>query len=260
MQPNVADLLQTACAASLEAGEAIMQVYASGDFTPTYKADNSPVTVADQAAHDIIIKHLLPTGISILSEEGKHAHYISRRDWEWFWLVDPMDGTKEFVKRSGEFSVNIALMHRSIPVAGVVYAPVPDILYFAGPESEAKKTEKGKTSSLEKLSEKNSLDRILRKQEVTAIVSKSHKNAETLEFLKQFKNVQPTTMGSSLKFMLLAENKADIYPRFAPTMEWDTAAAHAVLRALGRGIYHTDLQTELTYNKEDLLNPFFVAF
>lgn len=258
-EENIPQLLQTARTAALEAGKAILDVYSSGEFSQTMKADNSPLTLADQAAHDIIIKQLLPTKLSILSEEGTHAHYIERKGWEWYWLIDPLDGTKEFVKRNGEFTVNIALMQRDTPVAGVIYAPVTDALYFGSRETGAQKVESGATTHLHPLPQSTTIDTLKQKPLITVIASRSHLTQETLEFTKQFREVQFTTMGSSLKFMLLAESKADIYPRYAPTMEWDTAAAHAILRALNRGIYQTDLQSELVYNKEYLLNPSFIA-
>ncbi|MEJ8800780.1 3'(2'),5'-bisphosphate nucleotidase CysQ [Pontibacter sp. H249] len=256
----IGQLLEIARFAAIHAGKAIMEVYLSGNFNKTIKADNSPLTLADKAAHEVIINHLHHTNLPILSEEGFHADYTSRKNWEWYWMVDPLDGTKEFLKRNGEFTVNIALMRKTTPVAGVIYAPVLDTLYFGAAGTGVFKEENGKTRSLEPLKLSIKIEALLLRPEVTVIASRSHLTPETIKFTEQFRKVEFTTMGSSLKFMLLAENKADIYPRYAPTMEWDSAAAHAILRALNRGVYHTDLQSELVYNKEDLLNPSFIAF
>ncbi|WP_299823797.1 3'(2'),5'-bisphosphate nucleotidase CysQ [uncultured Pontibacter sp.] len=255
----IGQLLEIASAAALDAGKAIMKVYLSGDFSQTLKTDNSPLTAADKAAHQVITNHLQRTKLPILSEEGLQADYTLRKDWGWYWLVDPLDGTKEFLKRNGEFTVNIALMQKNTPVAGVIYAPVSDSLYFGGTGANVYKSEKKEVTPLQPLAQELTMEKLLLQPEVTVIASRSHLTPETLKFTAQFNKVQFTAMGSSLKFMLLAENKADIYPRYAPTMEWDTAAAHAILRALGRNIYTTNLQSELVYNKPDLLNPSFIA-
>ncbi|WP_018478833.1 3'(2'),5'-bisphosphate nucleotidase CysQ [Pontibacter roseus] len=254
------DLLKTARTAALEAGASILEVYQSGDMGESLKADASPLTRADQAAHDIITRHLLVTGFPILSEEGSHLPYAERKNWEWYWLVDPLDGTKEFLKRNGEFTVNIALMHHAIPVAGVIYVPVQETLYWGSKETGAWKEMKGETTQLQPLPEKATLEKLLQTPGLTVVASRTHLTAETELFIQQFKDTQLSTMGSSLKFMLLAEGIADLYPRFAPTAEWDTAAAHAILRAVNRGIYQTNLKSELVYNKADLLNPSFIAF
>lgn len=252
-------LLETAIAAALEAGKAILEVYDSGEFGATQKADTSPLTLADEAAHQVITQHLLTTSLPILSEEGNHGSFESRKNWQKYWLVDPLDGTKEFLKRNGEFTVNIALMQQNLPIGGVVYAPVLNTLYYGSKETGTYKKEREKRSRLEPLSDKASLESLLERSEVKVIASRSHLTTETENFVRQFQKTHFVAMGSSLKFMLLAEGKADIYPRFAPTMEWDTAAAHAILKSLNRGIYQEDLETELQYNKPDLLNPSFVA-
>ncbi|MHC2990405.1 3'-5'-bisphosphate nucleotidase [Pontibacter sp. HJ8] len=255
----IQELLQTARTAALEAGAAILQVYTTGDFGETVKTDASPLTRADQAAHRVILQHLAGTSLPVLSEEGIHESYEKRKDWDWYWLIDPLDGTKEFLKRNGEFTVNIALMHQAIPVGGVVYAPVPDVLYYGSQQTGVYKEAQGIQTRLQPLGHKVSLASLLQKPEVVVIASRTHMSPETEAFIRQFRQVQLTSMGSSLKFMLLAENKADVYPRFAPTAEWDTAAAHAILRALGKGVFQADLESELVYNKADLLNPSFVA-
>jgi 3'(2'), 5'-bisphosphate nucleotidase len=253
-------LLELAKNAALHAGKAIMKVYTSEDFGVDLKSDQSPLTLADKAAHDIIVSALEETGLPVLSEEGSQIAYHDRKNWEWFWLVDPLDGTKEFIKRNGEFTVNIALMHKSVPVAGVIYAPSLDVLYYGSKETGVYKVENGKQELIPSITEKMSLPQLQKKEQITVVASKSHLNEETKAFINQFQNTDLSSMGSSLKLMLLAEGNADIYPRLAPTMEWDTAAGHAILRSLNRNVYQTDLETELSYNKENLLNPSFVAF
>lgn len=260
VKANILQLLNIAREAALEAGEAIMEVYLSGNFEASVKADDSPLTLADKAAHQVISKRLIPTGLPLLSEEGKQARFETRKDWDLYWLVDPLDGTKEFLKRNGEFTVNIALMKRDTPIGGVIYAPTLDTLYYGSKETGIFKEEKDDTEELKPLSERTTIAALLQKPEVRVIASRSHLTPETMEFTRQFANVDFVSMGSSLKMMLLAENKADIYPRFAPTMEWDTAAAHAILLALGKNIYKIDLKSELVYNKPDLLNPSFISF
>jgi len=257
---DVSRLLEVAKKAALQAGEAIMEVYTSGNFGVELKGDNLPLTLADKAAHAIIVSHLQSTGFPVLSEEGSTIPFEERKNWNYFWMVDPLDGTKEFIKRSGEFTVNIALIHNSIPVAGVIYAPVPEILYYGSSETGVYKTEKGKQIRLTFLPQKIAFEELHKKEQVTVVASVSHLNNETVTFINQFKNTRSTSMGSSFKLMLVAEGAADIYPRLAPTMEWDTAAGDALLRSLNKGTYTTDLVTPLTYNKETLLNPSFVAY
>ncbi|MDQ6762226.1 MAG: 3'(2'),5'-bisphosphate nucleotidase CysQ, partial [Bacteroidota bacterium] len=242
---NITALTELAKEAALEAGKAILAVYASGDFGIEMKSDQSPLTLADKAAQLIISSHLEKTGLPVLSEEGSNIIYEERKNWDYFWLVDPLDGTKEFVKRTGEFTVNIALMRSGAPVAGVVYAPSIDVLYYGSRENGVYKIDRGKKSQLSFVTEKRTIEQLLQKEHVTIVASKSHMNDETKNFIGQFRNPELSSMGSSLKLMLLAEGSADIYPRLGPTMEWDTAAADALLRSLNFGVYQTDLQTEL---------------
>jgi 3'(2'), 5'-bisphosphate nucleotidase len=257
---DITDLLKIAQRAALLAGKAILEVYASGDFGVEMKSDRSPLTLADKTAHAIIASQLEATGLPILSEEGSSVRYEDRKSWDFFWLIDPLDGTKEFIKRSGEFTVNIALVHSNIPVAGVIYAPVIDILYFGSKETGVYKIEKGMEVQLSLVLKKRTLKELQQKEQIMIVASKSHMNEETSAFINQFHNANLLSIGSSLKLMLLAEGVADIYPRLAPTMEWDIAAGHALLRSLNLGVYQTDLETELLYNKEELLNPSFIAF
>ncbi len=236
-----------------------MEIYRSGDFGVDIKEDQSPLTLADKAAHNVIVNYLEGTGLPILSEEGSKIPFGERKNWTYFWMVDPLDGTKEFIKRNGEFTVNIALIRFNVPVAGVIYAPCQDLLYEGAMETGVYKTEKNIRSELSPAVKRIQLEDLLAQEQVTVVASKSHLNEATTQFINQFPNVQLTSMGSSFKLMLLAEGKADIYPRMAPTMEWDIAAGHAILRALHKGVYQTDLQSELLYNKEILLNPSFIA-
>lgn len=238
--------------ASRDAGSAIMEVYNSENFNVELKGDESPLTRADTAAHQAIVKHLEKTGLPILSEEGRDIPFEERENWEYFWMVDPLDGTKEFIKKNGEFTVNIALIYKKAPVLGVVYAPVLDKLYVGGKDLDAFLVEgNGKEQLLKRLPNDSGTTRI--------VASRSHLNEDTQNFIDQFEKAETVSMGSSLKFMLIAESKADIYPRFAPTMEWDTAAAHAVLRGLDVEVINNEDQKPLRYNKENLLNPYFLV-
>lgn len=257
---DIKQLLEIARRAALDAGKAILEVYTSGDFGVEMKSDHSPLTLADKAAHRVISSYLEETSLPILSEEGSNIDYEDRKDWEYFWLVDPLDGTKEFVKRNGEFTVNIALVKRDTPVAGVIYAPCIEALYYGSFDTGVYKIDKGIEVQLTFIPEKITIDELRQKKDITVVASKSHLNEETKTFIDQFHNPNLCSMGSSLKLMLVAEGAADIYPRLAPTMEWDTAAGHALLRSLNMSVYQTDLKAELIYNKKNLLNPSFIAF
>jgi len=253
-------LVEISSHAALEAGRAIMEVYRSGNFSTSIKIDNSPLTIADKSAHTIISGYLNKTNLPVLSEEGKNIDFNKRKDWEYFWLIDPLDGTKEFINKNGEFTVNIALVHQGTPTAGIIYAPFMDTLYYGSKETGVFKNEKGKLIQFSPLLERRQFDELLQSKQLSVVASRSHMSPDTRSFIDRLNNVKLTSMGSSLKFMLLLENKADIYPRLGTTMEWDTAAAHAILNASNRGVYHTDMKSEITYNKRDLKNPFFIAF
>jgi 3'(2'), 5'-bisphosphate nucleotidase len=252
-------LLGIAENAALEAGKAIMEVYRSGEFEVKMKKGGSPVTRADRNAHDILTKHLGKTNLPVLSEEGADIEFAKRRSWDYFWLIDPLDGTEEFIDRKDEFTVNIGLVKRGIPVGGVIYMPCTDAMYAGSPETGAYKKKKGKLTSFLPRAERIRLENLLKRGQITVAVSRSHFSAETKDFTGRFKNVTLRPAGSSLKFMMLLENRADIYPRFGTTMEWDTAAAHAILNASNRGVYQQDMSAELRYNKPDLRNPYFIA-
>jgi 3'(2'), 5'-bisphosphate nucleotidase len=247
-------LLQTAIKAAEAACKDILEVYNSGDFQSEAKGDNSPLTLADKKAHNTISKILKSTNLPILSEEGKTILYDERKNWEYFWMVDPLDGTKEFIKRNGEFTVNIALIYKSTPVLGVVSVPVTGETYFAAAGKGAF-IRKGDTEL--KLPIHHPVD--LSKSGLRVVASRSHMNDETQSFINQLKEPSLVSKGSSLKFMLLAEGNADVYPRYAPTMEWDTAAAHAIVNEVGARVLQFGKKEELRYNKEDLLNPYFLV-
>jgi len=241
-----------------KAGDRIMQIYQQ-DFKIEFKNDNSPLTKADIRSNEIITESLkdLFLEIPILSEENGEVPYNNRKNWEYFWLIDPLDGTKEFVKKNGEFTVNMALIHKDTPVLGVIYAPVLGILYYAQKEKGVFKQEKNKRPR--RLPIYNHIHNDILK----VIVSKSHYNQETINFVNnlknQYKKIEFINIGSSLKFCLIAEGKADIYPRLAPTMEWDTAAGQAIIEQAGGEILEFKAQTPLKYNKQNLLNPYFIT-
>jgi 3'(2'), 5'-bisphosphate nucleotidase len=250
--------------AAIEAGKKILDVY-QRDFVVETKADNSPLTEADQQAHNTIKSILQQTGIPILSEEGKQMLYEERKQWNEFWLVDPLDGTKEFIKKNGEFTVNIALIKNGTPVLGVVYVPVTGVVYAASEETGSFSF--NAKNNGEAISEmRNSavpLPLATQSETYTIVASRSHSTAETEAFIEERKkvhgNVNLISAGSSLKLCLVAEGKAQVYPRLAPTMEWDTAAGHAIAKFAGCKVYNYESNDELKYNKENLLNPWFVV-
>ncbi len=233
-------------------GAAIMRVYAEGDLDITQKADESPLTRADRAAHTAIADLLQPLGLPLLSEEGRSVPFAERAAWDTFWLIDPLDGTKEFIKRNGEFTVNIALIRAGRPVAGVVYVPVTQRLYYGSREGGAFRVEADGTATALRCARTDLQARGLR-----VVASRSHLNDDTRAFIEKLDNPELISMGSSLKFLLVAEGKAEVYPRFAPTMEWDTAAAQAIVEAAGGRVCAYPADTPLRYNKENLLNPAF---
>ncbi|HEU5289051.1 MAG TPA: 3'(2'),5'-bisphosphate nucleotidase CysQ [Cyclobacteriaceae bacterium] len=247
-------LLDLALQASQAASQEILSVYNSNDFQTELKGDNSPLTLADKKAHQAIVQILQSSNLPILSEEGKSIPYEERKNWSTFWMVDPLDGTKEFIKRNGEFTVNIALIQNNKPLMGVVSVPVTGEIYYGGEGLGAFLQLNGKTTELPP---RKTID--LNRSGLRIVASRSHMNDDTQQFIDSLKNPSLVSSGSSLKFMLLVSDKADVYPRFAPTMEWDTAAAHAVVNAVGLKVFQHNSPTELMYNKEDLLNPFFLC-
>lgn len=269
--------------ASIEAGNAILEVYHS-DFAVEKKADNTPLTLADKRSHEIIISYLAQFDIPILSEEGKDVPYEERKSWDRLWIVDPLDGTKEFVNRNGEFTVNIALAEKGKPVLGVIFVPEKHTLYFAAQDLGTYKAQKSEVVALLGEEQRGSkslplLDSIigcstrLRKRAMpgwkpantplTIVGSRSHPTAELHGFVeekrRQYGNIEFVSAGSSLKFCLIAEGRADIYPRLGPTMEWDTAAGQVIAEKAGAKVLRYDDGKPLVYNKENLLNPWFVV-
>lgn len=246
-----------------KAGKAILDIYESGDFGIEMKSDNSPLTLADKAAHDIIMEVLNQTEYPILSEEGIATPYGQRKHWNKFWLVDPLDGTKEFIKKNGEFTINVAFIERGRARSGFVYAPVLGDFYLGINEQIAFKF---KLTAGEQIKELPASAKVLKakqaEEEVIVVGSRSHFNEETENYINQlrtaYKKVDFISKGSSLKLVMIAEGSAHIYPRFGPTMEWDTAAAHAIVSAAG-AMVKTPEGKELLYNKEDLLNPYFIV-
>lgn len=249
------ELIKLAVTAAEKASNGIMEIYNSGIFDTELKGDNSPLTLADKKSHNIIIEELKQTGLPVLSEEGKNIPFEERKNWEKFWLIDPLDGTKEFIKRNGEFTVNIALIENGKPIWGVVSAPVLGKTYFMDEMNNVQlKTNSGETTLIKKTKEFNP-DR----KGNRVVASRSHIDPKTQKFLDELPEPEIVSMGSSLKFMMLAEGLADVYPRFAPTSEWDTAAAHAILNALNYKVYQEDSDSELMYNKESILNTGFIC-
>jgi 3'(2'), 5'-bisphosphate nucleotidase len=259
-------LIDIAIAGALEGGAEILEVYSS-EIAVEMKEDRSPLTLADQRAHLAIMKHLEATELPILSEEGKAMDYAERKDWKRFWMVDPLDGTKEFIKRNGEFTVNIALIEEGVPIAGVIYVPVREELYVGIQSDGAWKLESVRPTdsvSLDQLKTKGHTLPVSQDGRPYRVVgSRSHMSPETEEFINDLKakhdEVDIVSMGSSLKICLVAEGVADVYPRFAPTMEWDTAAGHGI--ALGAGCEVMDHTTgaPMRYNKTNLLNNWFIV-
>jgi 3'(2'), 5'-bisphosphate nucleotidase len=279
------DHLLTALLASREAGLAILDVYKE-EFDVSYKEDRSPLTLADQRSHDIIVDHLTDSSeisLPILSEEGKDIPFEQRRAWEYFWLIDPLDGTKEFIKRNGEFTVNIALIYQHRPVLGVIYAPVNNILYFASEGFGAYRLKNdnaferldGRASEIERDSV---LKEILKQSDrlpyydtpldahdtkIVIVGSRSHPSKDFEAFVKTMKNqhekVDVISSGSSLKLCLVAEGRADIYPRLGPTMEWDTAAGQAIVEQANGSVLNYETGEPLQYNKKNLLNSWFIV-
>ena len=256
-------LLIAAVKAALAAGTEILMVYDT-NFDVEQKKDDSPLTQADKNANEVINEYLKSTEIPIISEENRQLDYAERKDWSRCWIVDPLDGTKEFIKRNGEFTVNIALVENGNPVLGVIYVPVSKELYFTSAD--------GKTSKKIIISSENDpVEEILKnakeikpsKASVVKIVgSRSHLNEETKNFIAEIakqNEVEIVSKGSSLKFCLVAEGLAQLYPRFAPTMEWDTAAGHAICNAVGVSVIDQTTEKNMQYNKPNLLNNYFLV-
>ena len=258
------NLLQLSIQAALAGGKAIMEIYKTDDFGIDMKSDNSPLTKADLAANNAIMEILKSTNIPVLSEEGRAIPYDERKNWSQLWIVDPLDGTKEFIKRNGEFTVNIALIENQIPVLGVVFTPVLNELFFSTKEGGAFKVNTEKISNVaEMIQAASQLPLSSNRTEFTIVASRSHMSPETESFIQEQEathgGVQLISKGSSLKLCMVAEGLADCYPRFAPTMEWDTAAGQAICMHSGADVVDQKTGATMLYNREDLLNNWFVV-
>lgn len=274
------EIFNRAINAALVAGQKIMEIYTTDDFDITKKQDLSPLTKADRAAHEIIVSLIKEDNIPILSEEGKAIPFTNRADWYEFWLVDPLDGTKEFIKRNDEFTVNIALIRKGSPAFGVVFAPALKDLYIGIPGKGSWLIKHPKaTNDFDTLCNKGSLLKSNQTEQSHArsyrvVASRSHLNKETENYLDalrtKYGEVEIVSKGSSLKLCMVASGEADEYPRLGPTMEWDVGAAHAVVTGAGKKVIqlnsintgdkvYWERMQELKYNKENLLNPYFLV-
>ena len=259
------ELLELCNRAALFAGKAILEIYNS-DFAVEQKEDKSPLTEADKQAHLAIADILSTTDFPVLSEEGRDIPYEERKNWEYFWMVDPLDGTKEFVKRNGEFTVNIALIHQQQSIMGVIYVPVKDELYFGSQGIGSFKvndfSEKLGQAMENFMGSENKLPQRMDRK-YTIVGSRSHMSSETEKFIELKRQEQGEidmiSVGSSLKLCMVAEGKADDYPRFAPTMEWDTAAGQAIVEAMGGKVIDWNTKLSMKYNRENLLNNWFLV-
>ena len=268
---NISQYIPVFIKTAANAGKEILRIYNEDDFGVRLKSDDSPLTRADVASHGVIKKALnnkFPS-LPLLSEEGKDIPFEERRKWQMFVCIDPLDGTKEFIKRNGEFTINIALIHDHRPVIGVIYVPVKDTLYLGGTDIGSFRI----CGFYNLYSELNSwpfshnhmvsLPSANRNRAFTIVGSRSHMNEETQNYINElqrnYRKIEMISAGSSLKFCLVAEGSADVYPRFAPTMEWDTAAGQAILEGAGGSVHYTDSELPLEYNKPNLINPSFIA-
>jgi 3'(2'), 5'-bisphosphate nucleotidase len=258
-------LLHTAIIAALKAGKAILEIYHTGEFDIEMKGDNSPLTRADTASHNVIMSYLEPTDIPVLSEEGGDIPYQERKAWKQLWIVDPIDGTKEFIKRNGEFTVNIALIEDQKPIIGVIFMPVTGELYFSSKELGAFKVAVDlEDYNLDALLSKGNILPLQREDNTfTIVASRSHMSAETREYIQQMRDlhgeVKLISKGSSLKLCMVAEGTANCYPRFAPTMEWDTAAGQAICEHAGFEVIDWGTKENMLYNRKELLNNWFLV-
>jgi 3'(2'), 5'-bisphosphate nucleotidase len=254
MNVNATEMLAVVTEAERKAGASILTVYRS-PVSVEQKADRSPVTAADRLSHELVTAALKRNyAFPVLSEEGKSIEYDERRRWETFWLVDPLDGTKEFINGNGEFTVNVALISGGVPVLGAIYVPVKDLLYYAVKGGGAYKVEKELTVRLPLRTERKGF---------TVVGSRSHASPEFEEYVRTLRtrheDLDFATAGSSLKFCLVAEGAADLYPRLGTTMEWDTAAGQLIVEEAGGSVVEAGSCRPLQYNKADLRNPHFVA-
>ncbi|MDR2423277.1 MAG: 3'(2'),5'-bisphosphate nucleotidase CysQ [Prevotellaceae bacterium] len=262
------NLFQSAFRAATAAGKRILEIYESDDFQVSMKSDNSPLSLADRDAHNIIKRHLQNSCIPILSEEGRDLQFEERQSWDVLWIVDPLDGTRQFIQKREEFTVNIALITGGSPWFGLIYAPALGDMYFGVKDIGSFKIKMDETlPSLPfgKIVEKSEKlpSPVKNEEKYTILVSYNHLNEKTMEYIAELGKIHPEIevrkIGSSLKMCLLAAGTGDVYVRHTDTYEWDTAAAQAILEGAGWSIYSLDADKPLTYNKESLLNPYFVC-
>ena len=247
-----------------KAGKVIIEKYDNKDLNIKLKGDKSPVTDADIASNKVITKALSNTGIPILSEESEIQNFQIRKNWKRYWLIDPLDGTKEFINRNGDFTINIALIEDNIPTLGVVSIPVSGIIYIGGKSLGYSKTINGNKETILKKNSKTSIKDVFKSDTLRVVASRFYQNPKLDLFLEKFNSFELLRMGSSLKFMSIVSQNADLYPRFSPCMEWDTAASDAILRELGYQIRlisdSFEIGDMLAYNKKSLHNPAFIAY
>lgn len=268
-KPELHNLLSTAISAAVRAGYKIMEVYNSDDFQVNLKSDRTPLTLADRLAHEEIKNSLTKTFIPVLSEEGRNILYEERKGWDYFWVVDPLDGTKEFIKRNGEFTVNIALVYEKYPIAGIVFVPVTGKLYYSINSEGAymvtsllsKDDFEISYEDIQAISQKLPLPS--NRDSIVVVESRSHSTPETIQYInslsERYSNIELLPIGSSLKMCMIAEGKADLYPRLSLSSEWDTAAGQAIVEGAGFKVITYETGERLSYNKEDLVNPWFVV-
>ena len=239
-----------------EAGDIILNIY-NTDFDVDYKDDESPLTIADERANDLLVKRIAEKypDTNFITEETKDAPFSERKNWNYTWIIDPLDGTKEFVKKNGEFTVNIALANKSEIIFGMILIPVTGDIFYAVKDKGAFKIADSQETKLQSIQPDGN--------ELIVVASRSHRSQEVDDYVDNFSDhfeeVTYKAAGSSLKLCLVAEGKAHIYPRLGPTMEWDTAAGHIIAEEAGATITRFDNEQELTYNKENLLNPYFIV-
>ncbi|MDF2449157.1 MAG: 3(2),5-bisphosphate nucleotidase [Bacteroidota bacterium] len=266
------DLLHRSIYAALVAGKEILKIYDT-DFSVEYKNDKSPVTLADKVASNVISDYLNSFNIPVLSEEGFHPDYNTRKKWNKLWIVDPLDGTKEFVKKNGEFTVNIAFVEDQSPKVGVIFSPVFNVLYFAASGLGAFKLEKEDVKNLQVSIKTSTIEDVISKakklpisrenKNYVVVASRSHMSKETYQHIEKIKTIHSqvdiVSIGSSIKMCWVAEGFANEYPRFGSTMEWDTAAGQAILQEAGCELIDGETSQPMKYNRENLLNNWFIA-
>jgi 3'(2'), 5'-bisphosphate nucleotidase len=263
MDKETTYFLHKAIEAAISGGKQIMNVYRQDEFGIEYKKDHSPVTIADKLSSKKIVYILKETKIPILSEEESIPDYFKRKTWKKLWIVDPLDGTKEFIKKNGDFCVNIGLVENKKPILGVLYIPVTNELFYGGKSIGSFKVNDVLEYSADLTSKAIELPNHVNKSKIVVTASRSHSDRESIAFFNNLKKekgeVEFLEVGSAIKFCRVAEGLVDLYPRFNPCMEWDTAAGHALVQGMGKDVISTETNKPLVYNKEDLYSPYFIV-